>query len=227
MLRGTMNEANAAPAPARRKGEETKDRILAAARFLIHQRGYKNTGLAEILEASGVPRGSFYFYFKSKEELGKELLLRYRQALREDAETNLFPPASEVIPQFLAFYRQTAHRQSEHGCQSGCLIGNLAAEITDVHEDLRREVAATFLEMKDVFAGALRRGQASGELAQDFAAAAAADFLLSAIEGTVLVAKARREPGMFEAGEVMLDRYLETLRNPARKGHRATIGGQA
>src|SRR5678815_3087013 len=73
-----MHEGTATQ-PATKKGEETRDRILAAATDLIHQRGYKATGVAEIVAASGVPKGSFYFYFASKEELGRVLLQRYRE----------------------------------------------------------------------------------------------------------------------------------------------------
>jgi len=78
-----MHEGTATQ-PATKKGEETRDRILAAATELIHQRGYKATGVAEIVAASGVPKGSFYFYFASKEELGRVLLQREDQRQADD-----------------------------------------------------------------------------------------------------------------------------------------------
>lgn len=212
--------------PVTRKGEETRDRILAAATELIHRRGFKETGVAEILAASGVPKGSFYFYFKSKEELGRELLIRYRVTARERLERDVFPPTGEVIPQVVAFFRSSASSQAEGGCQAGCLLGNLAAEITDIHEDLRREVVQCFLELKGAFADALERGQRSQELAADFAPEAAAEFLMSVMEGSILLAKASREPAAFEGVQVSLVRYLETLRNPNCPHSTLTIGGQ-
>ena len=98
-----MNELGVAPT---RKGEETKARILAAATELIHLKGFKNTGLQEILDASGVPKGSFYFYFKSKEDLGRELLYRYRLFVREELTKHVFIGTGEAIPQVQAFFRQ-------------------------------------------------------------------------------------------------------------------------
>jgi len=201
-------------APATRKGEETRERILMVARELIHQHGFKQTGLADILAASRVPKGSFYFYFRSKEDLAKELLQRHRAGYRAAMERDVFPPGGDAIPQLVAFFRGSAQRQADEGCKSGCLLGNLAAEIGDMHEDLRREVVATFLEMREALACVLARGQARGELKSDFAPEQAAEFLMSVMEGSVLLAKARREPAAFAAVESSLVRYLETLRNP-------------
>jgi TetR/AcrR family transcriptional repressor of nem operon len=212
-----MNEPVDTPAHAAlatRKGEETRERILNAARELIHAQGFKQTGLADILAASRVPKGSFYFYFRSKEELATELLRRHRVTYREAMEREVFPPEGETIPQLVAFFHGSAQRQADAGCKSGCMLGNLAAEIGDMHEDLRREVVASLLEMRQSLSCVLARGQARGELKSDFVPDQAAEFLMSVMEGSVLLAKARREPAAFAAVESSLARYLETLRNP-------------
>jgi TetR/AcrR family transcriptional repressor of nem operon len=202
-----------APAPATKKGEETRNRILEAARGLIHQRGFKNTGLQDILTESGVPRGSFYFYFPSKEALGLALLTQYRAKHRAELETAVFPPEGPVLPQIAAFFEQSVRRQMEGGCKQGCMLGNLAAELTDENESLRRAIGDLFLDLRDIVAGALERGQGAGELRSDFDARGAAEFLVSVFEGSILVAKARRDPAALTASAQMLDRYLETLRN--------------
>jgi TetR/AcrR family transcriptional repressor of nem operon len=201
--------------PATKKGEETRERILAAATDLIHARGFKETGLSDILAASGVPKGSFYHYFPSKEDLGRELLVRYRHEARAFLEREAFPPTGEVVPQFVRFFEESARQQTEGGCKAGCLLGNLAAEVANIHEDLRREVAQCFVELREVFADALERGPRNGELAGDFAPEAAAEFLVSVMEGSILLAKARREPSGFAGVNASLIRYLASLRNPA------------
>src|SRR5690349_24968665 len=91
--------APGASAPVTRKGEETRNRILEAARRLIHERGYKNTGLQDILAESGVPRGSFYFYFPSKEALGLTLLSTYRARHHAELESTVFPPTGSATEQ--------------------------------------------------------------------------------------------------------------------------------
>ena len=219
--------APTASAPVTKKGEETRDRILAAATELIHAQGFKETGLNDILAASGVPKGSFYHYFPSKEDLGRELLVRYRREAREYLEREAFPPTGEVIPRFVRFFEESARQQTEGGCKAGCLLGNLAAEITNIHEDLRREVAQCFRELGEVFADALERGQRTGELAGDFAPDAAAEFLVSVMEGSILLAKARREPAAFAGVQASLIRYLASLQNPARTVDAPRSGGLA
>lgn len=221
-----MNAPNPA-AGATKKGEETRDRILAAATELIHVQGFKETGLSDILAKSGVPKGSFYHYFSSKEDLGRELLVRYRREAREYLEREAFPPTGEVLPQFVRYFAESARLQTEGGCKAGCLLGNLAAEITNIHEDLRREVAQCFVELREVFADALERGQRTAELAADFAPDAAAEFLVSVMEGSILQAKARREPTAFAGVQVSLQRYLASLQNPARSLDAPFPGGTA
>ena len=219
-----MNETTQTQ-PATKKGEETRDRILAAATELIHQRGYKATGVAEIVAASGVPKGSFYFYFASKEELGRVLLQRYREKQREEL-ARIFPEDAEAIPTIRAFFEDAARMQADAGCKSGCLLGNLAAEITE-SEELRKELAGTLDDLLKVLAGAVARGQARGELSTDFAPEAAADFFLSVFEGSILLAKARRDPQALEASLSMLARYLETLRRVAASNPPAGKDGRA
>jgi hypothetical protein len=76
-------------------------------------------------------------------------------------------------------------------------------------------------------AGALARGQARGELSADFAPDAAAMFVLSVFEGSILLAKARRDPKALEASMIMLARYLETLKRVAASGTPAGKDGHA
>jgi TetR/AcrR family transcriptional repressor of nem operon len=211
--------------PATKKGEETRDRILAAATELIHQRGYKATGVAEIVAASGVPKGSFYFYFASKEELGRVLLQRYRERQHEEL-ARIFPEDAEAIPTIRAFFESAARMQADAGCKSGCLLGNLAAEITE-SEELRKELAGTLHDLQQALAQAVARGQARGELSTDFAPEAAADFFLSVFEGSILLAKARRDPQALDASLSMLARYLETLRTVAASNPPAGKEGRA
>jgi TetR/AcrR family transcriptional repressor of nem operon len=215
-----MNATQLTHAPVTKKGEETKARILQVARELIHARGYKNTGLQDILDASGVPKGSFYLYFRSKEDLGRELIVTYRQTIRDGAAQRIALVAERgAIPQIVEAFRHAAQAQSVGGCRSGCLLGNLAAEITDSHLELRREIAACFQDLMQAFADVLEEGQRRGELTREFETQSAAAFLVSVMEGTVLVAKARREPATFLACENSLVRYLDTLRaSDARKG---------
>jgi TetR/AcrR family transcriptional repressor of nem operon len=141
--------------------------------------------------------------------------------------TKVFPPDGRVMPQLLAFFQETLRSQTEGGCKAGCLLGNLAAEITDENPGIQQEIAETFLELKQIMAGAITRGQTSGELRRDFQADAAAEFLISVMEGSILVAKARRDPAAIESSTVMIARYLTTLATESGTAPSAQTGGKA
>jgi AcrR family transcriptional regulator len=72
--------------------ETTKDRILGHGAQIIHHKGFKNTGIQEILHSAGVPKGSFYFYFKSKEDFGLELIDYYFNFFASMIESHLKGP---------------------------------------------------------------------------------------------------------------------------------------
>ena len=61
----------------KKPAQETRQHILDVAKALMTQKGYTAVGLAEVVAAAGVPKGSFYYYFKSKEEFGQALLQEY------------------------------------------------------------------------------------------------------------------------------------------------------
>ena len=66
-----------------RKGEESKQRLIRCAAELFWKNGYAATGVSEILTAAKLPKGSFYFYFKSKEDLGVAVISYYQSVLLE------------------------------------------------------------------------------------------------------------------------------------------------
>ena len=77
-----MSETRCTPETRSSKGAATRDQILNAAARLIHVQGYQSTSLDDVLRESGVGKGNFYYYFKSKEDLGYAIIDRITQALR-------------------------------------------------------------------------------------------------------------------------------------------------
>src|SRR5271157_329323 len=117
--------------------ETTKDKILAHGAQIIHQKGFKNTGIQEILYNAGVPKGSFYFYFKSKEDFGLEII-DYFNAIINGIFTRYLNdkkiPPLKRLEKLFDFY-EAAFQKS--GYSLGCPIGNLSLELADTNERLR------------------------------------------------------------------------------------------
>src|SRR5499425_90883 len=120
------------------KGAVTRDQILDAAGRLIHLQGYHCTSLDDVLRESGVGKGNFYYHFKSKEELGYAIL---DQIIASFLERTLEPcfadPEGDTLAQIHCFLERVLVAQRESNCVGGCPLGNLAAELSDVHEGFR------------------------------------------------------------------------------------------
>src|SRR5438093_10975853 len=110
------------------KGAATRDQILDAAGRLIHLQGYHCTSLDDVLKESGVGKGNFYYYFKSKEELGYAIIDRVMHGFIERTlQPMLADTSGDPIRQIHLFLDRVRDNQPQRNCVGGCPIGNVAA----------------------------------------------------------------------------------------------------
>src|SRR5437879_7928268 len=148
------------------KGAATRDQILDAASRLIHLQGYHCTSLDDVLRESGVGKGNFYYHFRSKEELGYAIL---DQIVAGFVERTLEPcfadPDGVPLGQIRCFLDRLEQAQRDRKCVGGCGMGNLASELSDVHEGFRARLATGFMAWPGRFAAALTAAKGRGEIA--------------------------------------------------------------
>ena len=191
------------------KGAATRDQILDAAGRLIHLRGYHCTSLDDVLRESGVGKGNFYYYFKSKEDLGHAIIDRIvRGFVQRTLEPAFSDPDGDPIEQLHGFLDHVLDSQRERNCVGGCPMGNLASELSDVHEGFRQRLAEIFFQWRIRLVEALGRGQSTGRLRADFDPSAAAQFLVASLEGAFLMSKVTRDIGVMESCVEELKRHL-------------------
>lgn len=170
--------------------QDTRERILSVGEGLILARGFSAVGLSEILGKAEVPKGSFYHYFKSKEGFGVALLERYFQDY--DARiSELFaalPPGGRQ--QVLAYFRNWLDTQGASGAHHSCLAVKLAAEVCDLSEPMRRELAAGMNRIVAHLAAAIRRDQAADPAAAGADPDQLAESLYAMWVGASLLARA-------------------------------------
>jgi TetR/AcrR family transcriptional repressor of nem operon len=192
-----------------KEGKTTREVLIEAATRLIHLKGYQNTTIDDVLGASGVGKGNFYHYFRSKEDLGFAILDRVIEAFLErgiepcfaDSET----PRPAQIRCFLARVRDALH---ERNCMGGCLFGNLAAELADVHEGFRARLAGLFSRWSARLTQALSEAQARGEVTEQCRPEAVAHFLVASLEGAMLLAKLTKDIAVMDRCVEEMNRYL-------------------
>ena len=150
-------------AVAKKDGKSTREVVIEAATRLIHLKGYQNTSLDDVLSASGVGKGNFYHYFRSKEDLGYAILDRMVATFLDRGLEPCFADAEAArLGQIRCFLGRVRDALQERNCVGGCLFGNLAAELADVHEGFRARLTGLFSRWRERFTTALTEAQARG-----------------------------------------------------------------
>lgn len=175
--------------------ESTRNDILAVGTELVSRNGYNATGLDAVLKGAGVPKGSFYHYFSSKEDFGLALIDQYAHEYDEKLRRLLTDTAAAPLDRIRSYLdAERAHLQDEQFV-GGCLIGNLGQELSDQNERFRQRLSEVFWGWKSQFEACLREAQAQGAVAAGLDPVELAEFLLSGWEGAVLRAKVTRTTG--------------------------------
>lgn len=190
------------------KGANTKEQILQAACRLIHRQGFNNTSLDQILRESGVGKGNFYYHFKSKDELGHAVLDRLELWTQEQVGREIFRGDGNPIGEIFLFFDLIFEMQRETGCVGGCPLGNLAIEMSDIHDGFRQRIAEILTTWRSQISEALARAQATGQLAQNVQLERVAEFIIAGIEGGILIAKTRKDLRVLEGCLDELKKYV-------------------
>ena len=204
------------PTAKTRDGKTTRDTILAAALRLMHVHGYHATSLDDVLRESGVGKGNFYYHFRSKEELGYAIL---DQVVAGFVERTLEPcfadPTGAPLAQIRCFLDRLEQAQRDRKCMGGCAMGNLASELSDVHEGFRKRLASVFTTWHARFVEALTEAKRRGEVAAACEPDATARFVVASLEGAILLTKVTKDIGVMEQCVGELKRYLAAYEVPA------------
>lgn len=192
-----------------RAEKPTRERIVEAALYLFWLRGYAATGIAEILERADANAGSFYYCFKTKEELLLAVLELYIQTLMPvvvQPVLSAVPDPVERVFGILGFYRKNLLAT---GCAYGCPIGRLALEIPEEQFRVHKRLADNF----DGWTAAVEKclEDARERLPKDLNLRTLAKFVLTVMEGGVMQARAHRKIEPFDASVEHLRGYFRLL----------------
>ena len=116
---------------------DTRQHILCTGKQIIAAKGFSSVGLAELLQASDVPKGSFYHYFKSKERFGQALLEDYFTDYLAGLDTLMQTPGLSGRDRLLRYFEQWRTTQADDCDEQKCLVVKLSAEVSDLSEAMR------------------------------------------------------------------------------------------
>lgn len=193
----------------RARGPDTRERLLEAAMELFVFQGYTNTGLAQIARKAGVLPGSLYYFFPTKEDLLNATLERRKELLYSDVLEAIWKahddPIERVFGLLGGYRRMLEMTEFRHGCP----IGNLVLEVTETHPAARQLLRQNF----DNWLNAVEECfvQAGPRLPQPADARRLAIFVLTTMEGAVMLARTYRNFEAYDAAVVLLRDHVERL----------------
>jgi TetR/AcrR family transcriptional regulator, transcriptional repressor for nem operon len=188
---------------------DTRTRIVGTAMELFWRKGYGSTSMADLLQAAGVNSGSLYHFFPGKQDLLLAVLDAYHEGIRamllEPAWRGVDDPIERIFA-LLARYRELI---VETDCTYGCPIGSLALEIHEPDPAVRERLAANFSAWVDAIVECL--DVAGPRLAADIDRRALAEFVLTTMEGGVMLTRTWRDVAYFDRAVRRLRDYFDRV----------------
>ena len=169
--------------------KETKTHILEMGAQIVHQKGFNATGIQEVLNAAAVPKGSFYFYFKSKEEFGLQLIDYFSDFLFSKMDELLNADNVAPLEKLWNYFEWFLVYFEQNNFTGGCPIGNLAQEMGDLNDSFREKLKPVFDKMKANIAQCLEEAQQKGDLSPALDIFNLSDFIVSSWQGALLQMK--------------------------------------
>ncbi|QIQ01907.1 TetR/AcrR family transcriptional regulator [Streptomyces liangshanensis] len=187
---------------------ETRRRILDTARRIVVAKGYAAVGINEVLAAAGVPKGSFYHHFGSKDAFGEAMMDSYFGdyfATMDRITADTTKTAAEHLMEYWRYFYDT---QAADHCQGGCLVVKLGAEISDLSEAMRLTTKAGTAEIVDRIEAMITRGVTDGSVSVDDLPRATAETLYDLWIGASMIAKIHGSPGQLDRAMTVTRRIL-------------------
>lgn len=168
---------------------DTRHTILEAGLHLARTRGYHDTGLNDILTAAHVPKGSFYHYFGSKEDFGRQLVQHYSAGALQAFEQHLQATALSPRDRLRTLFANLGPQLEREG---GCLLGNFSQEMGGVSDTLATACTEALQAQQALVMQCIQEGQELGDLPREPDASSLAELLLDSWQGVLMRMKTTR-----------------------------------
>lgn len=181
--------------------------ILDAASRLIVERGFQQTSVDDVIREAGLSgKSHFYHYFRSKEELGYEVLNRQFERFAERGLAILREPMIDPLERLSLFIDTLIALHAERGCKGGSLFGKLASEVCNEHEGFRERLDMVFERWARQLQALL--WEARPRLAPGVDPARLSRFIIATLEGALLMSQVNRDVEMLRGIAADLKRFV-------------------
>ena len=191
-----------------RKGEATRERIIAAAAPIFNQHGYEGTSLQQLMEATGLEKGGIYRHFSSKEELAAEAFRFSLDQVRK-VRTAQLDEVPGALPKLRCFIQRFAQVPSP--IPGGCPLMNTAIDADDGNPVLRDLAAKALNRWRDSLAKIAAEAIRAGEIQRTADPRRIANVIISTLEGALMLSRIERTRIPLADARVALEEWLSSL----------------
>jgi len=188
--------------------KETVENILEIGTDLILKNGYHSVGLNKILKEANIPKGSFYYYFKSKEDFGLQVIHYYSKNALKILKNYLEDDTKSHKDRIISFFEDMIKVYEAKDFKEGCLLGNCSTELADFSNSFSNSVANELAIWQENFENCIQEGQTMGNIKTDESAKTVSDFTLTMWEGALLRMKSSKNVDSIKTFILYLDKYI-------------------
>lgn len=176
----------------------TKVRLLEAGLKLLLERGYTDTGIQDILDATKVTKGSFYHHFKNKQDFALQVVDRYMDGVHLGLDAALTDASRPPLDRVRAFFEGVRKSYASEG-YLGCLLGQLGQELAGVSPVFRAKIEGCLRTVATRIGNCLAEAARGGDLPADTDPRVLGQVLVNCWEGAALRSRLRRSPAPLTA----------------------------
>jgi len=192
-----------------RKGEATRERIIAAAAPIFNQHGYEGTSMQALMEATGLEKGGLYRHFSSKEDLAAEAF-RFAIGQIRKVRTGDLEHISGALPKLQYIIERFVEMPSP--IPGGCPLMNTAVDSDDGNAVLRNLAARALRSWRNRLSMIVAEGIAAGEIRPEADPCRIANVIISTLEGALMLARIERSRAPLADARITLEEWLDSLR---------------
>jgi TetR/AcrR family transcriptional repressor of nem operon len=194
----------------RKENPAAREQLLERAQQLMMAKGYTATSVEEICESAHLTKGSFFHYFESKEHLGKAVLDRYVSSIFQAAQNAPFTKKSDPLQRFYGYIDFMIELSTDPARGPGCLLGNFAQVLSDTNPEIRTQCAGHFSTWVEILKRDLDAAKSACK-AKGVDTTALADHFIALFEGSLLLAKSRRDVEVIASNLRHFKNYVRTI----------------
>ncbi len=190
---------------------QTREELIQVGTEIIGMHGFGTTGINAVLSQAGVPKGSFYYYFSSKDDFGLAIIEATAVNYAADIDRFLSDRSVGPVARIRNYMEAGMATVGAGECKRGCLIGNLSQELSSHNEKFRARLDEVFRGWQQQFTKCLDEAKGAGEIPADSDTEQLAEFLLAGWQGAILRAKMGKSTAPMQAFmDIVFSQVLKT-----------------